>query len=149
MGSAESKPRATEGGDNRVIGRAVGITGGGPLKRGAGPRIPTNAVRSSLADQGFLEVCSPDGHAAALASDAQDRFARPGPSRCRRPSSRARLAGALCSCCLVSWRHLPPAPGAGLLLRLAAGSPGARSLGEPARNVRACIRACARARRRL
>lgn len=56
MGSAESKPRGTEGGDNRVIGRAVGITGGGALKRGAAPRIPQNATRSSADDHAFIEA---------------------------------------------------------------------------------------------
>lgn len=59
MGSAESKPRsgAAEGGEVRVIGRAVGITGGGTaLKRGAGPRVPANAVRSNAEDHDFLEA---------------------------------------------------------------------------------------------
>ncbi|KAI8465523.1 MAG: cyclic nucleotide dependent protein kinase [Monoraphidium minutum] len=55
MGGASSKPRGTEGGDNRVIGRAVGITGGGALKRGAGPRVPVNAIKSSAEDHAFLE----------------------------------------------------------------------------------------------
>lgn len=42
-----------------MIGRAVGITGGGPLKRGAAPRVPVNAIRSSPDDHGFIQVREP------------------------------------------------------------------------------------------
>ncbi|GBF87745.1 cyclic nucleotide dependent kinase [Raphidocelis subcapitata] len=56
-GVVASKPSGPEGGaENRLIGRAIAITGGGPLKRVAGPKVPANAVRASPEDQPFLEA---------------------------------------------------------------------------------------------
>jgi hypothetical protein len=55
MGAEASKPSsADQGGDNRVIGRAVAITGG--AKRGPQPRVPQNAKRAAPEDHAFIEV---------------------------------------------------------------------------------------------
>lgn len=59
MGGVVSK--SPDGGDAGVIGRAIGITGGGPVKRGAAAagaaaRMPSTATRSSPEDYEFIEV---------------------------------------------------------------------------------------------
>jgi hypothetical protein len=55
MGSGGSKSGDTERAP-RVTGRAVGITGGGPLRRATSARIPANAIRSKAEDHEFIEV---------------------------------------------------------------------------------------------
>jgi len=54
MGNLSSKTVDEDRGD-RVIGRAVGITGGGPLKRIAAPKAPSSAVRTKPDDYTFIE----------------------------------------------------------------------------------------------
>jgi hypothetical protein len=53
MGQSGSKT-ADQG--NAVTGRAVGITGGGALKRLAAPKLPQGAVKAKDEDYGFIEV---------------------------------------------------------------------------------------------
>lgn len=70
MGAGGSKSGDTERAP-RVTGRAVGITGGGPLRRATSARIPANAIRSKAEDHEFIEVgcitssCNCSGVAAA------------------------------------------------------------------------------------
>lgn len=54
MGQSGSKA-ADQG--NAVTGRAVGITGGGALKRLAAPKLPQGAVKANVEDYDFIEVC--------------------------------------------------------------------------------------------
>lgn len=53
MGNSSS--RHGEGGD-AVTGRAIGITGAGPLKRLAAPKLPPNAVKTHPEDYQFVQV---------------------------------------------------------------------------------------------
>lgn len=55
MGQSSSKA-ADQG--NAVTGRAVGITGGGALKRLVAPKLPQGVVKANAEDYQFLEVCS-------------------------------------------------------------------------------------------
>lgn len=55
MGQSGSKA-ADQG--NAVTGRAVGITGGGALKRLAAPKLPQGAVKARPEDYQFIEVSS-------------------------------------------------------------------------------------------
>jgi hypothetical protein len=55
MGQSGSKT-ADQG--NAVTGRAVGITGGGALKRLAAPKLPQGAIKASAEDFAFIEVRS-------------------------------------------------------------------------------------------
>lgn len=56
MGNSASSPRAGDNAGNvAVTGRAVGITGGGALKRLAAPRLPSGASKSAPEDYGFIE----------------------------------------------------------------------------------------------
>jgi hypothetical protein len=55
MGNLSSKAGDADRGD-KVTQRAVGITGGGPLKRIAAPKTPANAVRTKADDYTFIEV---------------------------------------------------------------------------------------------
>ncbi len=54
MGQSGSKA-ADQG--NAVTGRAVGITGGGALKRLVAPKLPQGVAKASAEDYQFLEVC--------------------------------------------------------------------------------------------
>jgi hypothetical protein len=56
MGSSVSRPADAETG-NAVTGRAVGITGGGAIKRISVPRLPSGASKSRTEDHPFIEVC--------------------------------------------------------------------------------------------
>jgi len=53
MGQSGSKA-ADQG--NAVTGRAVGITGGGALKRLPAPRLPQGAAKAKPEDYSFIEV---------------------------------------------------------------------------------------------
>jgi hypothetical protein len=53
MGQSGSKT-AEQG--NAVTGRAVGITGGGALKRLAAPKLPQGAVKANAEEFEFIEV---------------------------------------------------------------------------------------------
>uniref|UniRef100_A0A383WC48 cGMP-dependent protein kinase n=1 Tax=Tetradesmus obliquus TaxID=3088 RepID=A0A383WC48_TETOB len=53
MGNTSS--RTGEDQYNAVTGRAIGITGGGALKRVAAPKLPAGAVKSSPEDYSFIE----------------------------------------------------------------------------------------------
>ena len=44
--------------DTRATARAVGITGGGALKRLSAPKLPNNATRAAPEDYIFIEVSS-------------------------------------------------------------------------------------------
>lgn len=55
MGNTSS--RTGEDQYNALTGRAIGITGGGALKRVAAPKLPAGAVKSSPEDYSFIEVC--------------------------------------------------------------------------------------------
>jgi hypothetical protein len=60
MGNILSDDARPEGGADAELAkprRAIAITGGGPLKRGAGaPKLPANATRASPEDAAFIEV---------------------------------------------------------------------------------------------
>jgi hypothetical protein len=56
MGNTSS--RTGEDQYNAVTGRAIGITGGGALKRVAAPKLPAGAIKSSAEDYSFIEVCT-------------------------------------------------------------------------------------------
>eukprot|EP00878_Enallax_costatus_P004895 GHUV01005150.1.p1 GENE.GHUV01005150.1~~GHUV01005150.1.p1 ORF type:complete len:499 (+),score=133.52 GHUV01005150.1:478-1974(+) len=53
MGNTSSRGAEEQG--NAVTGRAVGITGGGPLKRLATPKLPSGAVKARQEDYQFIE----------------------------------------------------------------------------------------------
>lgn len=54
MGNSSSKGGEDQG--NAVTGRAVGITGGGALRRATAPKLPSNAVKVNPEDYKFIEV---------------------------------------------------------------------------------------------
>jgi hypothetical protein len=54
MGNTSS--RTGEDQYNAVTGRAIGITGGGALKRVAAPKLPAGAIKSTPEDYSFIEV---------------------------------------------------------------------------------------------
>jgi hypothetical protein len=51
MGNLASKSAET-----RAAARAIGITGGGALKRFSAPKLPGNVNKASAEDHGFIEV---------------------------------------------------------------------------------------------
>eukprot|EP00775_Hariotina_reticulata_P007218 gene7218-7431_t len=55
MGNSSSRRATADQGATGVTGRAVGITGGGALKRSAAPKIPAGAVKSKAEDYEFIE----------------------------------------------------------------------------------------------
>jgi len=56
MGNSNLRKATADQGATGVTGRAVGITGGGALKRSAAPKIPAGAVKSKAEDYEFIEV---------------------------------------------------------------------------------------------
>jgi hypothetical protein len=72
MGNASS--RAGEDQYNAVTGRAIGITGGGALKRVAAPKLPAGAIKSSPEDYSFIEVCKEQSTCAMLSASLFDTW---------------------------------------------------------------------------